>query len=249
MPAILAVETSTLTASVAILVDGKIAIEKESGVNSHSELLLPLIDECLHATDLKLADLSTIAVGAGPGSFTGLRIGMATVKGLCFATDLSVTPVSSLAALALDCQRAATTDALIVPVLDARRKEVYVGFYQHEGSTLCSRGQEQVIPPQALAELVASQSAGAVILCGDGACKYESVLTDIGDIDLESRQTPSAGAIARLAQHIAPSDLLASAAPTYVRLPEAMIKFPDGNPGGTFSVPKSGSDQTGGGGR
>lgn len=249
MPAILAVETSTLTASVAILKDGKIAIEKESGVNSHSELLLPLIDECLHATDLKLSDLSTIAVGAGPGSFTGLRIGMATVKGLCFAADLGLTPVSSLAALALDCHdtghNLGDMGALIVPVLDARRKEVYAGFYKHEGGTLRSYGQEQVMPPEALAKLVAEQSADAVVLCGDGACKYQDVFSAIGHIDLKSRHTPSAAAIAMLAQVMAPCDVLASAAPTYVRLPEAQIKFPDGNPGGTFSMPKGGGPKGG----
>jgi tRNA threonylcarbamoyladenosine biosynthesis protein TsaB len=237
MPAILAIETSTLTASVAILIDGKIAIEKESGVNTHSELLLPLIDECLKSCDLKLGDLKTIAVGAGPGSFTGLRIGMATVKGLCFAAGLSVTPVSSLAALALDCRLADKSDALIVPVLDARRKEIYAGFYQYEEGVLVSRGDEQVLPPEGLPALVAAQSAARVILCGDGAAKYQEVFAELGEFDLESRLTPSASAIARLAQTAAPSDLLANAAPTYVRLPDAQIKFPDGNPGGTFSVP------------
>lgn len=242
MPAILAVETSTLTASVAVLLDGVVAIERESGVNSHSELLLPLIDECLHASDLKLADLRTIAVGAGPGSFTGLRIGMATVKGLCFAANIPLTPVSSLAALALDCHdHNGNEGTLLVPVLDARRKEVYAGFYQYQEGVLAARGQEQVIPPGALAKLVAEQSASTIVLCGDGAFKYQDEFRELGKLDLETRQTPSAAAIARLAQHLAPSDLLASAAPSYLRLPEAQIKFPDGNPGGTFSMPKGGS--------
>jgi tRNA threonylcarbamoyladenosine biosynthesis protein TsaB len=240
MTAILAIETSTLTASVAILVDGKIAVEKESGVNTHSEQLLPLIDECLKSCGLKLNDLQTIAVGAGPGSFTGLRIGMATVKGLCFAADISVTPVSSLAALALDCKSAEQSDALILPVLDARRKEIYAGFYQYEEGALCKRGDERVLAPEGLPALVAERSEARIILCGDGASKYQDVFADLGELDLESRRTPSASAVARLAQTMAPEDMLANAAPTYVRLPDAQIKFPDGNPGGTFSVPPKG---------
>ena len=238
MSAILAVETSTLTASVAVLIDGSIAIEKESGVNSHSELLLPLIDECLKATKLELGDLHTIAVGAGPGSFTGLRIGMATVKGLCFAAGRSLTPVSSLAALALDFQTK-ERGTLLVPVLDARRGEIYAGFYRQDGDTLKSQGDERVLPPEELAEAVAAYEAESILLCGDGATKYKDLLAPIAKIDLDSRQTPSASAVARLALHMSPLEQIATAAPTYVRLPEAQIKFPDGNPGGTFSVPKS----------
>ncbi len=238
MPAILAVETSTLTASVAILVDGTIAIEKESGVNSHSELLLPLIDDCLKATGLALDDLQTIAVGAGPGSFTGLRIGMATVKGLCFAMGLSLTPVSSLAALAFDLN-SDDDDTLLIPVLDARRSEIYAGFYHRVGATLESKGEERVLPPEGLAELVAEHNAASVLLCGDGATKYKELLEAIGPMDFRSRQTPSASAVAQLAQHMSPLERISTAAPTYVRLPEAQIKFPDGNPGGTFSVPKT----------
>lgn len=238
MPAILAVETSTLTASVAILVDGVIKIEKESGVNSHSELLLPLIDECLKATNLALGDLHTIAVGAGPGSFTGLRIGMATVKGLCFAKGLSLTPVSSLAALAFDFKNE-DARTLLVPVLDARRGEIYAGFYLRRGAGLEPLGDERVLAPEALAALVAEHKAESVLLGGDGATKYKEQLASIGPIDLQARQTPSASAIAQLAQHMSPLEQISTAAPTYVRLPEAQIKFPDGNPGGTFSVPKT----------
>ena len=241
MSAILAVESSTLTASVAILIDGEVALEKESGVNSHSEALLVLIDECLRETKLTLPQLHTIAIGAGPGSFTGLRIGMATVKGLCFASGVPLTLVSSLAALALDCREHVPEDALIVSVLDARRKEIFVGFHRQEAGKSRSVGPEQVIAPDDLAALVAEHQGAPVFLCGDGACKYEEQLSTLGTIVAEARRTPSAGAVARLALDLPPSDLLGSAAPTYVRLPEAQIKFPNGNPGGTFSsqsIPK-----------
>ncbi len=237
MPAILAVETSTLTASVAVLVDGDIAAERRSGVNSHAELLLPLIDECLKEAELSLGDLQTIAVGAGPGSFTGLRIGMATVKGLCLAAKCSLTPVSSLAALAFEFQDDGP-GTLLVPVLDARRKEIYAGFYRRDGETMISVGDEKVLPPEELEALVSQYQADSILLCGDGATKYAELLAPIAPFDSSARTVPSAAAIARLAQHMLPCDGIASVAPTYVRLPEAQIKFPDGNPGGTFAQPK-----------
>ena len=240
MSAILAVETSTLTASVALLCDGQVVLARESGDNTHSETLLALVDECLKAGALALGDLGTIAIGAGPGSFTGLRIGMATVKGLCFAADVSLTPVSSLAALAFDCRTLCETGSVIAAVLDARRKEIFVGLFVWDGSELRSISDERVMPPGDLdaflrSELTDEQRA-TVVLCGDGASKYEAVVGSAGRHIADASQTPTATAVAFLAQHLAPVDVLASAKPTYVRLPEAEIKFPNGNTGGTFSL-------------
>lgn len=232
---ILAVESSTLVASVAVLVDGEIAIERESGVNTHSEVLLGLIDECLAHCQLTLRDLSTVAIGAGPGSFTGLRIGMATVKGLCFATGVPMTPVSSLAALALDARPHARPGEILVPVLDARRSEIFAGFYEQGEGNVISRGEELVLAPSDLAAALERFAGSELLLAGDGALKYESVLAPLGRLVSEARPTPSASAVARLAQHLPASEFLSSVAPTYVRLPEAEIKFPNGNPGGTFS--------------
>lgn len=240
MSAILAVETSTLTASVALVRDGQIVLAREGGVNTHSEMLLSLVDECLSAAELTLGELDTIAVGAGPGSFTGLRIGMATVKGLCFAADVSLTPVSSLAALAWDAMPHCAPDSIIAAVLDARRKEIFVGFFEVTSAGLSALGDEKVIPPGALEETMRAElddeRRSRVVLCGDGAIKYAEVVRSCGPILDASPQTPSASAVAFLAEGIAPVDVLAAAKPTYVRLPEAEIKFPDGNTGGTFSV-------------
>lgn len=240
MSAILAVETSTLTASVALVHEGRIVLARESGVNTHSETLLTLVDECLVAGNLKLSDLDTIAVGAGPGSFTGLRIGMATVKGLCFAAGVSLTPVSSLAALAWDALPHCEDNSVIAAVLDARRKEIFVGFFARSGDELVSIGEEQVLAPAALKERLATELSdeqrSRLVVCGDGASKYSEVLGSLGLFLREAPQTPMASAVAFLAQDTKPVDVLAAAKPTYVRLPEAMIKFPDGNTGGTFSA-------------
>lgn len=237
MPAIVALETSTLTASVALLIDGQLVFEKESGVNSHSDILLSLVDEALTAGSLGLEELSTIAIGAGPGSFTGLRIGMATAKGLCFGAGVSLTPVSSLAALALDCRRVFKEDCTLVSVMDARRKEIFAGFFAADAKGLRALAPEQVMAPQVLGDAIDSltKESTQIILCGDGALKYEAVFAGVGQFVREARHTPSAQSVALLAQDLPPEDLLASA-PTYVRLSEAEIKFPDGNPGGTFSV-------------
>ncbi|MCP4445304.1 MAG: tRNA (adenosine(37)-N6)-threonylcarbamoyltransferase complex dimerization subunit type 1 TsaB [Myxococcales bacterium] len=240
MSAILAVETSTLIASVALVRDGTVVLARESGVNTHSETLLALIDECLGAGDLTLGELTTIAVGAGPGSFTGLRIGMATVKGLCFAVDTPLTPVSSLAALAYDAQPHCAADSVIASVLDARRKEIFVGLFARKGERLVSIAEEQVLAPNALPELLVRELSDSqrsrLVLVGDGAGKYAELLAGLGTLLGKAPQTPTASAVAFLAQDLPPVDVLASAKPTYVRLPEAELKFPDGNTGGTFSM-------------
>lgn len=240
MSNILAIETSTLTASVALLSNNQLVFERESGVNAHSEVLLPIIDESLEVGGITLGDLSTIAIGAGPGSFTGLRIGMATAKGLCFASGISLTPVSSLAALALDGYLGSEPwDQSMVAVLDARRREVFAGVFRRSGDTVVAVSEECVLPPSQLGDWLRQQGATEnLALVGDGAIKYAELLAPIGTLLHDARATPSAHAVARLALGHKPVDVLASAAPSYVRLPEAEIKFPNGNPGGTFSVPE-----------
>lgn len=236
MTAILAVETSTLTASVALRIGEEKLIERESGVNTHAEVLLDLIDQCLKEAGLGLGELDAIAVGAGPGSFTGLRIGMATVKGLCFATGVPLRSISSLAALHEDCRGYSEGNTLMVPVLDARRKEVFVSFYR-DGHAF---GIEHVVAPGELAALVKSElrPGEEVLLFGDGATKYRESFVGVGRVVSGCRQTPSAAAVARLAEIDETGTTLASAAPSYVRLPEVQLKFPDGNPGGTFASQK-----------
>ena len=240
MSAILSIETSTLTASVALVKDGRVVLAKESGANTHSETLLSLVDECLHAGELTLSELTTIAIGAGPGSFTGLRIGMATAKGLCFAADVSLTPVSSLAALAHDCIPHCDESSIIAAVLDARRKEIFVGFFAREGSKLVSIGAEHVLAPKDLTELLGAEltdeQRARLVLCGDGASKYAERLGALAPFISQAGQTPTATAVAMLAYDLPAVEVLAQAKPTYVRLPEAEIKFPNGNTGGTFSA-------------
>jgi tRNA threonylcarbamoyladenosine biosynthesis protein TsaB len=245
---VLALDSSTMMASVAV-VDGDRTATRESGANTHSESLIVLIDECLQELGLSLADLDGVAIGAGPGSFTGLRIGMATAKGLCFAADKPLWLVSSLAALASDMVLAYRDSGqseqarLLVPVLDARRQEIFVGFFQCSStSDVESVGDEIVIAPELLGERIRikSQETGRrqVVLGGDGVALYrDRIAPDHVDWDvLTTRLTPSASAVARLALASDQQNALKYGTPAYIRLSEAEIKFPDGNPGGSFSL-------------
>jgi len=264
---LLAIDTSTLMASVAVAEatadDGsaaslRVLAWRESDVDTHSDRLLPLIDAALGEAGVALAEVDEIAVGAGPGSFTGLRIGMATAKGLAFAAEKPLRAVSSLAALAMDvacppaggastsAAAAATRDTLLVPVLDARRHEVFAGFYRiaEEAPALQPVAPERVIPPAKLREVIESLAARAdapsrVVLFGDAVGAYGDELASSGRLEHDARTTPSAVSVARLTVFADDlPDVLVSGAPVYIRPSEAEIKFPRGNPGGTFSSPK-----------
>ena len=128
----LALETATATASVALLCGSRVlALRSGPDGQHHSETLLPMIDEALGAAGVGLADVGAFAVSIGPGAFTSLRIGLATLKGLAFASPCPAVAVSTLQALALTAERAVKGPAggVTVPVLDARRGEVYAGAY------------------------------------------------------------------------------------------------------------------------
>ena len=138
MALILSIDTSSNVCSVAIHEDGQIVGFKESdSVNSHSENLTLFIDSLLCELSLKLSDLDAIAVSEGPGSYTGLRIGVSTAKGLCFALDIPLINVKTLASLAsLAIESTNQADGIYSPMLDARRMEVYHALFSQTGSEL-----------------------------------------------------------------------------------------------------------------
>ena len=127
---ILGIESAALVASVAILdEDITIAEYTTNFKKTHSETLLPMLDEIVKMTGISLSELSAIAVSGGPGSFTGLRIGAASAKGLGLALDLPLIEVPTLDAMALNIY---SSDAIIVPIMDARRNQVYTGIYKND---------------------------------------------------------------------------------------------------------------------
>ena len=162
---ILAIESSSLVASVAITEDDVMIAEYTIDYKkTHSQTLLPMIDEMCRMTDFQLEKIDAIAVSAGPGSFTGLRIGSATAKGLGLALKKPLIHVPTVEAMAYNFY---DTEKYIVPIMDARRNQVYTGIYtSHEGNVEEVVGQ-CILPMDELIEKI-KQSEKEVIFLGDG---------------------------------------------------------------------------------
>jgi tRNA threonylcarbamoyladenosine biosynthesis protein TsaB len=175
---VLAVETSTTTGSIALVDEDGVRVEITHGLEStHSDRILAAVDQSLREAGVTLSDLQGLAVSVGPGSFTGLRIGLATVKGLAEAHPLPLVAVSTLEALAMN---APSGPLPVCPVLDARKGEVYGALYAWDpeatGTEECWRTlvPEGAYPPEALARRVA-EAAGEAVLLGEGARVYRDV--------------------------------------------------------------------------
>jgi len=174
--AILAIEGATPTASVALAADGiikgEIFIQQGTG---HARTLMPLVDQLLTMTDSRREDLQAIAVTLGPGSFTGLRIGLATDEGLAMGLQVPLLGITTLKVLASPL---AAIAALIVPVLNARKEEVYTALYSGGIDGMTQLGNEKAIAPQALAgeikHTLAVTGHQMVILTGDGVDPYQA---------------------------------------------------------------------------
>ena len=206
---ILGLDTSTTTASIAVLDDDRVLATATRNTHRRTSDVLVAVDEACRTAGVTAHQLDAVAVGAGPGSFTGLRIGMATAKGIAFATRRPLWAVSSLAALALEAPR----DGVIVAVLDARKGEVFAGTFEKRGGAVTALGAEQVLAPTAL-----SVPDGALV---------------VGDVPslCAVAATPTAVSVVRLALAGARADVLVGGAPTYIRASEAEIRYPDGVPG------------------
>lgn len=233
---ILGIDTSTRTAGVAICDDVvNLALASHDSSARSSDLLVAIDDVCRRA-NVTARELDAIAVGAGPGSFTGLRIGMATAKGIAFAANKPLWAVSSLAALAFDGWMSLSNDGspegVYVGVLDARRSEVFAGCYVYDAITPRTLvGEERVMPPAALAGWVREIAKDRrMFFAGDAIDVYRDVLAPLAETWLAPR-TPSGVAVAQLARNSAHVDILTSGIPTYIRPSEAEVLYPDGVPG------------------
>jgi tRNA threonylcarbamoyladenosine biosynthesis protein TsaB len=169
---------------------------------SHSTHLTVLIEQLLDNAGHKLADLSAVAVSDGPGSYTGLRIGGAAAKGLCFALDIPLIAVSTLRALAhqVAAYTAAPEQHLYCPMLDARRMEVYAALYTHDGQEVLAP-TPLLLDADTLTEQLASHS---VLFFGHGAAKFQSVLgvhPNAGFLEGIESSAVSIGALAVAAYH------------------------------------------------
>jgi tRNA threonylcarbamoyladenosine biosynthesis protein TsaB len=191
MSVILAIETSSELASVA-LCDGDRLLSRESaGVQTHSQAVLPMVQALLAESGIAPARCSAIAFGAGPGSFTGVRTACGIAQGLAFGLDLPVVPVSTLEAMAQACRERSGADDVLV-LLDARMEEVYWAQYRWQD------GWRTVIAP-ALSAPAAVAPAGRPLVCGNGLDAYPAAFAHLAGHSLAG-VLPHAAQVARLAQ-------------------------------------------------
>ena len=167
---ILALDSSGLVASVAIIADGTLLAEYTVNYKkTHSQTLLPMLDEIARMIELDRKTIDAIAVAAGPGSFTGLRIGSATAKGLGLALGKPIIEVPTLAGIAYNL---GFVRGLVCPVMDARRQQVYSGIYRFEGDRLITvRDQTPVSVTELIGELNGMENtltSDGIIFLGDG---------------------------------------------------------------------------------
>nr|WP_321230660.1 tRNA (adenosine(37)-N6)-threonylcarbamoyltransferase complex dimerization subunit type 1 TsaB [uncultured Psychroserpens sp.] len=193
MPIILSIETSTTNCSVSLSKQGETLVLKEDNNSnySHAESLHVFIDDVLKTAKINRTQIDAIAVSKGPGSYTGLRIGVSAAKGLCYALDKPLISISTLHALAhqVDAQ-----EGVIVPMLDARRMEVYSAIYDCEFNLL------REIEAQILDELSFKKELenGKVFFVGNGTEKTKALLSHDNAIYVDNK-LPSANEMSALA--------------------------------------------------
>lgn len=143
---LLAFETATEACSVAVYVDGEVCERFDLAPRRHAELALPWADEVLAEAGIAKSQLDAIAVGRGPGAFTGVRLAIAVAQGIALALDRPVLPVSTLAALAMRADAGADGDRILASI-DARMSEVYLGAFSRRGDDLVALDDEVVVKP------------------------------------------------------------------------------------------------------
>ncbi|MGN0243084.1 MAG: tRNA (adenosine(37)-N6)-threonylcarbamoyltransferase complex dimerization subunit type 1 TsaB [Lachnospiraceae bacterium] len=222
---LLALDSSGQVASVAIMDDEKLVAEYTVDYKkTHSQTLLPMLDEIVRMTETDLDTVDTIAVSAGPGSFTGLRIGSATAKGLAQALDKPIISVPTVEALAANLFR---TQALICPIMDARRGQVYTGIYEYKDAWLCAVEEQRIDMMEQLIERL-NRYRREVIFLGDGVPVYRKIIEETLQVPYHfaphhmARQ--HAGAVASIARRYYMEGKMETAGehkPEYLRLSQA----------------------------
>jgi tRNA threonylcarbamoyladenosine biosynthesis protein TsaB len=223
---VLGVDTSTMIAGIGIVEEDEILVEVKFSVKiTYSEILLSCIDQALKNIGLKIEDLDGFATSIGPGSFTGLRIGLSTLKGLCFATGKPLAAVPSLDALAylsLYCQYP------VVTMLDAKKNQVYAAVYETKNGELKRQTDYLVVDVEDLAKRISQKS----LFVGPGAKLYQEkvveLLKDKAYFSLAEQSLPSGATVAFLGSKkliLGQVEDIANLEPLYLRKSEAELKF------------------------
>lgn len=231
---ILALDSSGLVASAAIVEDDiTVAEYTMNHKKTHSQTLLPMLDELKRMTGLELNTIDAIAIAAGPGSFTGLRIGSATAKGLGLALDIPIIPVPTVAALAYNLYG---SSHLVCPLMDARRNQVYTGLYTFRKGDGADAGYDMMaVQKQCVAELAhiigkinESGTDTEVLFLGDGVSVYRDQIAQLTQVKYSfapaccNRQRASCvAALGMILYRNGTIETAAEHAPEYLRLSQA----------------------------
>ncbi|HHX56165.1 MAG TPA: tRNA (adenosine(37)-N6)-threonylcarbamoyltransferase complex dimerization subunit type 1 TsaB [Clostridiales bacterium] len=222
---VLAIDSSGLVASVAIVTEDELLAEYTINYRkTHSQTLLPMLDEIVKITNIDLKDIDAIAISKGPGSFTGLRIGSATAKGLAMVLDIPIIPVATVDGLAYNLYK---SDNVICPLMDARRNQVYTGLYKWIDGEFKVLLEQRPLAIEEISEEI-NKIAEEVIFIGDGIKVFENQLKETIKVNYSfapahlSRQR--AGAIGALGIKYYKKGIMTDAdefVPTYLRMSQA----------------------------
>ena len=209
---LLAIDTSTDHATVALAFGSELLSDEQGSLRQHAQFLLPMIERLLASASLSFSQLDAIVFGCGPGSFTGLRIACSVAKGLAYAHDLPMYPVSGLASIAFEAKQAHGIDSDVLAIIDARMQQVYWGCF----SKSAIHTQEQVSAPS---EIIIN-SPGPLVLAGTGYEEYLPLFSENLSKQIIKHMPiyPNASSMIRLVQnnHITPVNA-AEALPVYIR--------------------------------
>ncbi len=225
MNKILAIEASGLVASCAVATEEKIIGEFSLNLKlTHSQTLLPMVDEVVKRTGTELSEIDAIAVSGGPGSFTGLRIGSATAKGLGLALNKPIVSVPTTQTIAANIFG---FDGYIVPLMDARRNQVYTGIYRHNSEGFTVVRDQMAVEIVELIDVV-NELDEPVIFLGDGVPVFRGILEEKVDVKMQfapmNNSVQRAGSLALRGLALFGEGLAVPAAdhvPDYLRLSQA----------------------------
>ncbi len=224
---VLALETATIAGSIAIVDDNKglIGEVKVDVKIAHSERLMPSVQWLLKASSITIKEIDAFAVSIGPGSFTGLRIGLSTAKGFSYSTGRPIVPVPTLDAFA---KTLPFCSHMICPMLDARKNEIYAGLYKWEDNLCKKLMPETALSPEELLKRINEP----VVFMGDGVKIYKKLIIDTLGTDAilapASRMSPSASSVAEIAVEKLKQGITADPVkltPFYIRKSEAEIHW------------------------
>jgi len=223
---VLGIDTSTMTAGVGIVEEDQVLVDLKFDVKiTYSEVLLSTIELALKTVGMKIGDMDGFAISIGPGSFTGLRIGLSTVKGLCFASGkplASVISLDAIAALSLYCQHP------VIPLLDAKKNQVYAAIYDTQEGNLRRESEYLVVEVENLVKMISKKT----LFVGPGARIYQKELIQLlGDkacFALNEQSLPSGAGVARIGLNkiiSGQTEEITNLEPLYIRMSEAELKF------------------------